>query len=109
MKNVDNPAKGYSGVATQTDVTGSRALDGTVYHNTTTKPIYIAVSIRLQINMNAYLKSDSNANPTLLISRIENDNLADIYVTQNCWVLPGNYYKITGFNNPILQAWIEYT
>jgi hypothetical protein len=94
-------------ISSQTDVTASRVADGTVYHNTSTKPIFVSVSLGLGPVTQGEVFCDANANPTLVVAFVSNSNLASIYAHLFFLVLPGYYYKVTG--NQTIFAWIEYT
>jgi len=110
MANLYNPPAAASGFTTQTDQTGSRAINGTVYHNTTTKPILCAVSFALHLNDILSFYSDINASPSQIIASDQNVNVASIITTTTFLVLPGNYYKaVTAAGSPNLGQWIEYT
>jgi len=65
-------------VSTQTDVTGSRAIDGTVYQNTLTKPLLIVVTINFPLTAYAVVYCDQFAAPSQTIGSALNSNLAQI-------------------------------
>jgi hypothetical protein len=113
--NLYNPPKagttgGASGaITTQTDVTGSRAMDGTVYHNATSKPIFCVVTGSMGIGASYYVCSDSQVTPTLLIAKVGLITTST-YGVVSFWVLPGNYYQIGALAGSVgTNAWIEYT
>lgn len=110
MSNVNNPPiSSSSGISSQTDVTASRALDGTVYHNTTTKPIMCMVNATCSGGGAVLFKSDATASPSLSIGQIYNLNASAIQGLISFWVLPGYYYKGTITSTATLVTWIEYT
>lgn len=104
--NVDNPS--IPGPALQTDVTGARALDGTVYQNAGGKPRYILVSTSISVGAGVTFYSDSAANPSQAISYSQNNNLSSITVDIFLIVLPGAYYKAVISNVVSFSRWIEY-
>lgn len=106
--NVYNPAAA-GGITTQTDVTASRAIDNTVYHNTTAKPIFCVVTVNLSTTAQIAVSSDATATPTLVVGYIQNSNALGEIAQISFWVLPGNYYKAIKTNTATLTTWIEYT
>ena len=96
-------------ISTQTDVTASRAIDGTVYHNTTTKPIFVQITIYFQVGELIYAYSDNQANPTTIVAYGQNAQAGAFAAEIVFWVLPGNYYKLTKTGLSIAQYWIEYS
>ncbi len=104
----------YNGPSTQSDVTGSRAIDGTVYQNTTGKPMTVKVLISLgDSGSGAYAiaNSDSSNPPTTVVDKqgkVTGAQDHDLYMSLTFTVLPGNYYKVTGTGNPTLTNWIEW-
>ena len=103
--NVDNPTAS-SAISTQTDVTASRVTDGTVYQNTSTKPIFCVVTCELAISGVATAKCDASVTPTTTVSRITSTVVIDGSLT--FWVLPGYYYSVNQTNGTKV-SWIEYT
>jgi hypothetical protein len=108
MSNINNPVIAPNFLNTQTDATGSRAVNGTVYQNTTTKPIIVNISVYLIANSDITIYSDAQASPTLAVGEIGVTGAATITQAISFCVLPGNYYKAVG-TNATLQYWIEYT
>ena len=110
--------------ASQTDITASRAIDGTIYHNTSGKIRFITVAVHCSITSVSTLAisriialSDSNASPSVQVadagfyfSYTANNLGADFTST---FIVPaGNYYKITAYASnggvtPVLLSWIE--
>jgi hypothetical protein len=113
VSNLNNPSirgggSGYAGFSSQSDVTGSRDVNGTPYHNTTSLPILCVVTCTLPSNGDIAFYSDSNATPTLLIGGGHNANLQAIQFPTSFVVLPGNYYK--GVNTGVTNMqWVEST
>jgi hypothetical protein len=100
---------GVSGaISSQTDVTASRAIDGTVYQNTGSTPIFCLVTIAMPTNGTCTFRSDANSTPALAIAAVDNLNLASIGGATGFWVLPGNYYRAVGTGLASLDYWIEY-
>ena len=106
---LNNPGGG--GPLSQSDVTASRAIDGTAYHNTGATARYVLVSIEyisgVANNVEAF--SDGNANPTLRVAYTGKNNFSG--VTRGAIffiVLPGNYYKVFQSGGATLAVWIEY-
>lgn len=88
---------------TQNNVTASRAL-GTVYRNTTGKPMWVRV---IQTNNGGIIVgySDNNSTPTTLVDETHSHTTAAYTSSVGFWVLPNNYYKVTAGG---LRGWIEY-
>jgi hypothetical protein len=98
-------------ISTQNVVTGSRAI-GTVYRNTSARPMFVTVSI-LPVYENILTVSvycDSNSSPTTVVMSGYVNNQR--YCTQNgffsFWVLPGNYYKLDAPGSVTVQTWAEW-
>ena len=93
-------------ITVQNDVTGSRVL-GKVYQNTTGKTIFVSAMDIGGVNwhhLQAF--SDSNANPTTLVSWGYADGNG---CSVSFWVLNNNYYRVvqdTGGDR--VQSWIEW-
>ena len=87
----------------QSDVTGSRAIDGSVYHNTSGK-IMIA-TITGYGSGSVTFSCDSNASPTTGIGV-----LASTASATGTFIIPANYYyKAPKSGTYSLSYWIEYT
>ena len=111
MPNVNNPpiSIGVSGFTTQSDVTGSRAIDGTVYHNTSGKAMLVVISAAMATTYGIAAFSDATVTPTQAIASANNPGLvAAITSSITFLVLIGNYYKCTGVSCTLV-TWIEYT
>lgn len=110
---VQSTAAVNSAVSIQTDVTSTRALD-TVFHNSGTKPLFIAASIFNGLGASgttAYVQalSDANVTPVLVVAQAGDFQDVNRYMLFFI-VLPGNYYKIQKFNiNITLLTWIEWS
>lgn len=103
----------------QNVVTGSRAI-GTVYHNTTGRPMCVTVTPQVtmaagtQAGLNIF--SDASVTPTTQISLILLQTGATagstVFVSPVTFiVLPGNYYSATQFNlttSMTIFAWVEW-
>jgi hypothetical protein len=106
----------YTGPTTQTDVTASREI-GTVYQNTTGKPMWITVTYRADGN-GSYSKglrfySDASDTPTTEIARghLGAQNIGISNLTTTIIVLPGNYYKAAQHSSELASSitkWIEW-
>ncbi len=92
-------------ITTQTNVTASRVL-GTVYQNTTTKPIFVSVACTNAAAANIYGYSDTTATPTLMVSA--SSVAASGYGGVGFWVLPNSYYKVVSTGST-LSTWIEWS
>lgn len=78
---------------TQSVVTGSRALT-TVYHNTGTAPLHIAVTVQAtSTNSIVQAYTDASATPTTFVVAATQPTNGQ-YISVNFIVLPGNYYKV---------------
>lgn len=108
--NVDNPTSARdSEITTQADVTASRAINGTVYHNLHSKPMFVSISLDLPLNASVKFKCDQNATPLLIVNSLSNLNISDITMCAMFIVLPTFYYKVdTVGGGPSLSYWIEY-
>lgn len=96
-------------VSTQSVVTGSRAI-GTIYQNTTGKPMFVAMQGQGSIANAVYIATtDSNATPTTVVTQsvvpTGGWNSAELFFI----VLPDNYYKVTlSTGTPTLSYWTEW-
>ncbi len=101
--------------STQTDVTASRAYDGTVYHNTTSKPITVTVTVNMAGSIKIIAYSDANADPTTVVAGTGATSVAtSLPMSCTFTVLPGNYYKVIltdigGAGTKSLASWIEWS
>jgi hypothetical protein len=95
-------------ISTQSVVTGSRAL-GTVYQNTTGKPMLVVVSAHTNsTGAQMYAYTDNSATPTTVVSK-QDQMVASNDMEKSFIVLSGNYYKVdftAGVKN--LSYWTEW-
>jgi hypothetical protein len=89
----------------QNDVTASRAIDGTVYRNTSKKTMYVSVSVTTAAAGTIAGITDSAAAPTTTVA--DHDHAAAGKIHIGFMVLPGNYYKVTN-TGAVLANWIEW-
>jgi hypothetical protein len=105
-------------VATQSVVTGSRAL-GTVYQNTTGRPMCVvasAVGTSTGTAATMYLeaRSDAATPPTTVVATSQGYADTNLYGTRPqvvFWVMPGNYYKVDRFGIGVamtVSCWTEW-
>lgn len=91
----------------QNVVTGSRAIDGTIYRNTSGKTMFISVvGVYSAGNPTITGYSDASATPTTEIGTAQNTD-AGSTVTLSFMVLNNHYYKITSVQAS-LSTWIEW-
>jgi hypothetical protein len=98
-------ATGGGGITVQSNATGSRAFN-TVYQNTTGKPMFIAITVTGSGGTGMSCFTDSTTNPTQGVAAASNINATGANVFCSFWVLPNNYYKVTGSSS--LNFWIEW-
>ena len=92
--------------STQTDATASRAIDGTIYHNTGSTPMMVTVTLAGGPSADARFFCDSGSSPTTKVAEFVN---AAGYSATTFMVLPGYYYKVTIVGgSPSLLTWIEW-
>lgn len=91
--------------AAQNDVTASRAIDGTVYQNTSKKTMYVVVTATTAAAGVMAGLTDSAANPTTTVDGHNHAAAGTIHV--HFMVLPGNYYKVTN-TGAVKASWIEW-
>lgn len=94
----------------QNVVTGSRALN-TVFQNTGTKPMYVAVSVQGSSPTVSVAYTDATPTPTAQVGQAGDGagNVPPVFILGSMFfiVLPGNYYRVV--SNQALTAWVEYT
>jgi hypothetical protein len=98
-------ATGGGGITVQSVATGSRGF-GTVYQNTTGKPMFIAITVTGSGGTGMSCFTDSTTNPSTSVAAASNINATGANVFCSFWVLPSNYYKVTG--SSALNYWIEW-
>ena len=102
------------GITTQTSKYATRAIDGTVYHNTLPTTIWVSVSAfsASGIAISKLLAvSDSSATPTVSVAAASTPIVTGNYsVTLFFPVLPGNYYYVTAIGAALTKdIWMEYS
>jgi len=95
-----------------TDVTASRALNGTVYQNTLARPILVTIAITP--NAQAYtvtVHCDAANPPTVVSGLLSNDTAGGNYTGSISFIVPaGHYYKATTTGTaPASFSWIEWS
>lgn len=107
--NSDGTHTNATKISTQNVVTGSRSI-GTIYQNTTGKPMFVAMQGQGSTANAVYIATtDSNASPTTIVTQsvvaTAGGNSAELFFI----VLPNNYYKITlSAGTPTLAIWTEW-
>lgn len=96
---------GLGGVSTQNNVTGSRSV-GTVYQNTTGKPMFVVASMQVSGGQSMTAYTDSAANPTTACGRVAPTSSTEAPLA--FWVLPNNYYKLVASGGFVAGQWIEW-
>ena len=98
---------------TQNDVTGSRAIDGTVYQNTTCITKIVTVSVELNQEdddeISAYVEND--ATPAVRVGMVGSSEIIDAtIVVPITFVVPSSwYYKVDNTSGtPALVEWFEW-
>jgi hypothetical protein len=91
----------------QSELHASRAIDGTVYHNTTGKSKVVVIACIMNYGDIIVVYTDNTATPTLAVAGMGHSNLAAIQESTMFIVLPGNYYKVTSTGSPTLSYWTE--
>ena len=108
MNNLFNPqTKQFT---TSTDVSGSRAIDGTVYHNTTNKPRSISALCALaagHLGDQLYAFCDVVNGSTVQVWIGLSSSLNADARTVNFIVPPGYFYAITNAGAWTKQSWVE--
>lgn len=93
------------GISTQNVVTSSRA-SGTVYQNSTGKPMFVSASFCCG-NSTLVAYTDGNSSPSTVVAAQGTLNTVG-QANITFWVLPGNYYKITNPGASPLTYWTEW-
>ena len=93
----------------QTDQTGSRASDGTVYRNLTGGAMLVVITHNISQGQTLQGWTDATATPTALVMELSNQNVLADYSTTCFMVLNGNYYKVYYSGGGNLIKWIEYS
>ena len=99
-----------AGPTTQNNVTGSRTF-GTVYQNTTGKPMFVNATIRISEGSaagNALALSDNNATPVTTVA-VQSEFTNTEIRTLGFWVLSDNYYVVyLAPGSGTVYSWIEW-
>jgi hypothetical protein len=93
----------------QTVVTTSRTV-GTVYQNTSGRPMLVVASVRSSVAGATFtLSTDGNASPATPVCQITMAAAAGNIVILTAFALPGNYYKVTlDSGTPTVNLWTEW-
>ena len=97
---------------TQTDVAASRAVNGTIYQNTTGKVVIAMITINYaNTSAVATFICDSNASPTTQIGlvNIVADNVLNTKIATTFIVPPSFYYKVAPTGSINIVNWFEWT
>lgn len=89
----------------QSVVTGSRST-GTVYQNTSTKPLYVSVSLDVNASQDGTAFVDTSPTPTTVVVRVGAPGGSNAGFQLFFIVLPSYYYKVT--NTGSLFNWTEW-
>jgi len=116
LKEVDE----YIGPTVQQSLKASRAV-GTVYQNTTGKPMWVAVTVHPEIergygSVSYNIRTDGDNPPVTQVAQASAPSVPNedsgIYTTMTVVVLPGYYYQlvadVTGSITPAVIRWIEW-
>ena len=101
---------GYAGPTTQAVVTGSRVL-GTVYQNTSGKPMWINITFTAVAGTDGInIVTDASSTPTVVVASLYNFSNATA-ITVSFLVLTGNYYEVViSFGSAFtIDSWVEWT
>jgi len=100
---------GGGGITTQNVVSASRAL-GTIYQNTSGKPMMVAVTAIAANGGSLIGVTDSASSPTTVVISAQNASATGMNIAVSFWVLPGNYYKVyTATGTATSPIWTEWT
>lgn len=91
-------------VATQKNYATSGRAIGTIYRNTTEKPMHVSVGINASATT-VTAKSDASPTPSVAVAANSNGSASGFAVGLSFWVLPGNYYQISGGSS--IFSWVE--
>ena len=98
-----------SQLTSQVTANAYRAIDGTVYHNTTSKPIWITLSIDVKsLTGLVTVYSDATNTPSTVIATEQNNTAVIIRMVTTVPILPGNYFSVSVTNSDLVY-WIETT
>jgi len=92
---------------TLTDGTGSRAINGTVYHNTSGRPLKVSVSAATTAANGVIVAySDAAAGPTTVVHAARAAAVSDL-INVSFVVCPGHYYSVNN-TTCALNNWAEW-
>jgi hypothetical protein len=102
------PISGSGGISTQNTNPGT-AL-GSVYQNTTGKPVFHTVSVSMNSSSgNLIATTDSSSSPSTPVASTSNFSSGFTNMSISFWVLPGNYYKVAlAVAGGTLQYWTQW-
>jgi hypothetical protein len=100
--------------STQTDVTASRNVAGTIYRNTSGKTMLVSVVLSLPFNATYACQAyaEDATPPTVLVAEFRENVIVNSHVTITFLVRDDDYYMVDGTieaNNCALTSWIEWT
>ncbi len=94
---------------TQADVTASRAIDATVYQNTSGKIMMAAITVySATTGATSFAYCASNSSPAVIVGKWVNPAASTGCGVMFFVIAVNYYYKATG-TNATLGAWIEWT
>jgi len=98
---------------TQTDQTGSRAVDGTIYQNTGGKVRLVTVTLETVALADEYYAKaycENATPPTIIVAKVtgETYDASDGFGCMTFIVPPSSYYKVTETGDGVLEAWLEW-
>lgn len=97
------------GVSTQSaNLAGTARVLGSVYQNTGTKAMRVAATCSCPTVIGLAIYTDSAASPTTVVGQTTNGSTNTANQFLSAWVLPGNYYKVTGGAGASLLQWFEW-
>jgi hypothetical protein len=87
---------------------GTRALN-VIYHNTTSKPLFVAATMSIASGTLCQSLTDSNATPGLVVATANATTGSGNLIQQMFFVvLPGNYYEVNSAAGTTLYNWVEW-
>lgn len=108
MSNVNNPGSGGAAqFVTQSELSGSRSV-GTVYQNTSSNPMWLAITIYLLASSWASILSDTTNAPAVVVGALITPAVV-VLEAQLCVIVPaGSYYSLAQTGGSIsVVKWIE--
>jgi hypothetical protein len=98
-----------SGVTAQTNYSGGTRTLNSIYHNTTGKPLFVAVSSQIASGTLSQALTDSSATPSLIVAQTNATSGSAALIQQMFFVvLPGNYYEVNSAAGTTLYNWVEW-